>query len=123
MTHYTAHCSNGYFSYDRIVYVSKRLDSMPAAQAGIIERKNGVQLVSYETIVAEIENGWLHVYGTFSNTTRRHIGAFMKEFAPGYTYQDAKRCYEKDIELNIHTGETRRAFIGTEQTIGIRAAV
>jgi hypothetical protein len=46
----------------------------------------------------------LRVYGLYSATTRRHIGAFVKEYA-NLTYQTAKRLYEDGYGYNIHTGE------------------
>ena len=122
MTTYKANCMEGYYQYERYVTVDKRLDNMPYAQAGIISRPDGSQLVSYETIVAEIVDNWLHVYGTFSASTRRHIGAYLKEVAPSLCYHDAKRAYEKDIEINVLTGETRAAAAGMIQTIGTRRA-
>lgn len=117
---YVAHCVSGYYSYDRKVLVDKRLNRMPYAQAGIIEKPNCVQLVSYETIVAEIDGEWLHIYGTFSASTRRHIGAFLKEYAPSISYYDAKKLDENDLEMNIKTHETRKAYNGMIQTIGTR---
>lgn len=120
MTHYTAHCQSGYYLYEREVNVDRKLSSMPYAQAGIIKRENGVQLVSYETIVAEIVDNWLHVYGMFSRTTGKHISAFLKEYAPRMGYYDAKKCANGNMEMNIYTGETRKAHDGMIQTIGIR---
>lgn len=120
MTTYTAKCSSDYHTYTRFVTVDKKLDNMPYAQAGILKKGDDVQLVSYETIVCEIVGGWLHCYGTFSASTRRHIGAFMKEVAPQLCYYDAKRCYTDDVEMNIYTGEVRPAALGTVQTIGTR---
>lgn len=95
---------------------------MPYAQAGIIDRPDGTQLVSYETIVAEVVNSWLHVYGLFSATTRKHIGAYLHEVAPRLSYYDAKRCYEDDLEINVETGEVRPAALGMVQTVGIRVS-
>ena len=119
---YIAHCQSGYYAYDRAVNVAKKLDRMPYAQAGIIYYDNGdPALISYETKVCEIVEGWLHCYGTFSATTRKHIGAFLREVAPSVTYHDAKRCYMDDIEMNVQTGETRPAANGMIQTIGTRA--
>ena len=123
MTHYIARCTSDYHSYVRHVYVDKRLDRMPFAQAGVITRKGVTQLVSYETIVAEIDDGWLHVYGLFSNTTRKHIGAFLKEYAPRLFYADARACYENDVEINIETRETRDAALCQAHTIGLRHAI
>jgi hypothetical protein len=66
---------------------------------------NGIALYSYTTRVAEVREGWLHVYGLYSMTTRRHIGWFMREL--GFTYQLAKQIYEDNKDFNIYTGEVR----------------
>lgn len=64
------------------------------------------ELVSYTTTVVEIDrNGWIHVNGLYSMTTRKHIGWFMCE--RGLSYQLAKRLYMDDMEYNIYTGEYR----------------
>lgn len=61
-------------------------------------------LVSYTTIVATIDTeGWLHINGLYSATTRKHIGWFMREL--GFTYQLAKALYNDNKEMNIYTGE------------------
>jgi len=118
---YKANCMEGYYQYDRYVHVHKKLNSMPYAQAGIIYKENGTQLISYETIVCEIIDNWLHCYGTFSNTTRKHIGAYMKEMTNGkFNYYTAKKCFETNTEFNIKTGEIREASAGMIQTIGLR---
>ena len=123
MNHYVAKCQEGYYGWSRHVYVNRRLERMPYAQAGVLIRPDGIQLVSYETIAAEIIDGWLHVYGLFSASTRKHIGAFLHEYAPSLSYYDAKRCYESGEELNIDTGETRPAAAGMVQTIGLKRAI
>ena len=108
MTSYIAHEQIGYFCKDSRQWVSKRLDKMPSAQAGIIFDDRGTHLISYTTLVCTIDNeGWLSCTGTYSATTRKHIGAFMREVAPNLCYYDAKACYEGSHELNIHTGEIR----------------
>ena len=122
MATYTANCSSGIYCYTRSVTVDKKLERMPYAQAGINFISGGSQLVSYETIVCEIVNGWLHCYGTFSATTRKHIGAYLKEVAPQVSYYTAKRCYLDDVEINVETGEARPAAAGMIQTVGIRRA-
>ena len=88
------------------MFIVKVLKSMPYAQAHIRVCDNGsVHLFSYETMVAEIDkDGWLRIYGLFSQTTRRHISAFMKEYTP-CTYSTAKQIYQDDMVLNIKTGE------------------
>ena len=117
---YIAHCLNGIYQYDRAVYVNERLANMPCAQAGILKRENGVQLVSFETIVAEIIDGWLHIYGMFSRRTGRHISEFLKQYAPRLStpYYTAKKLYQANLELNINTLETRKASAGMIQIIG-----
>lgn len=38
-----------------------------------------IQLQSYNTIVAELSDGKATVYGTYSNTTLKHIKEFLKQ--------------------------------------------
>lgn len=65
-----------------------------------------VQLQSYSTIIIEINpEGWLHCTGTYSMTTIKHIGWFMRE--RGLSYQLAKALYLNNDEFNIYTGECR----------------
>ena len=106
MTEYKANCTyGGYYQKNVKVWVSRKLSYMPYAQAGVRFYPGKVQLVSYETIVAEIVDGWVFCYGTFSASTRRHIGAFCKEFLPGFSYQDMKMLYTYGEKCNIYTGE------------------
>lgn len=88
------------------MFTIKVLKSMPYAQAHIRVLDDGaVHLFSYETLVAEIDSdGWLRIYGLFSQTTRKHISAFMREYTP-CDYYTAKHIYQSDMVLNIHTGE------------------
>lgn len=89
------------------------LTAMPYAQARVRLNGAGATLISYSTIVANIDpNGWLTVYGLHSMTTRRHIGAFMKEYAPAPfdNYQTAKAAYEGGYRLNLYTAEVE--FLG-----------
>lgn len=89
----------------------KKLSAMPYAQAHVeIDEEGIIYLFSYVTCVATIANDWLEVYGLYSSTTRRHIGAFMKEYIewPNGTrgeYKTAKILYENGWRLNIATGE------------------
>lgn len=65
-----------------------------------------VQLQSYNTVIIEINpEGWLHCTGTYSMTTIKHIGWFMRE--RGLSYQLAKTLYLNNDEFNIYTGECR----------------
>ena len=87
-------------------YTTANLSAMPYAQAKVLTFEDGtIQLMSYATIVATIDReGWLSIHGLYSMTTRKHIGAFMREFT-GMEYQTAKQIYTDGYQLNIHTGE------------------
>ena len=82
------------------------LSAMPHAQAKVLKMDTGyIILRSYETDVAYVTpDGWLHINGLYSMTTRKHIGAFVKEYA-NITYQLAKRLFEDKLDYNIYTGE------------------
>lgn len=91
----------------------KKLAKMPYAQAHIEIHENGdIALYSYVTLVAEIICGeWLIIRGLYSQTTKRHIGAFCKELA-NCDYQTAKQIYSDGCKMNIHTGEIVPLEIG-----------
>ena len=83
----------------------KKLKEIPYGQCFVEKaNENTFYLWSYRTLVAKVEKGWLTVKGLYSMTTRRHIGAFMREYC-GSTYQVAKKLYEDGYMLNIDTGE------------------
>ena len=83
----------------------RTLKSMPYAQAAVfISGKNDIVLRSYRTDVVIISNGWMTCTGTYSQTTRKHISAFMREYNFG-DYFLAKKLYQENLKLNIHTGE------------------
>ena len=89
------------------------LTDMPYAQARVRLNGAGATLISYSTIVANIDpDGWLTVCGLHSMTTRRHIGAFMREYAPApfNYYQVARDAYQGGYRLNLYTGEVE--FLG-----------
>lgn len=81
----------------------EKLKTMPYAQAHIIRRPNRITLVSYATEVAEIIGGVLMIHGLYSTTTRKHIGAFAKQF--GADYAIAKKCYTDKIGYDLVLGE------------------
>ena len=130
MKSYVAHCQSGYYVYDRTVVVDRKLRDHEYAQCGINGHGTLVQFVSYETIVCEIDNGWLHCFGTFSTTTAKQIGWFMRQMKQEYgyridlsNYQTAKRAYEKGIEINLYNGDERKAADGMIQTVGMKVRV
>jgi hypothetical protein len=86
--------------------MEKRLEKMPYAQAKVrlLSGFYHNELISYETIVAAVRDGWLYIYGLYSQTTRRHISAYVKEYA-NISYPLARELYEKKMKYNIYTGE------------------
>jgi hypothetical protein len=84
----------------------KKLTTMPYAQAHVeIDEQGNINLFSYVTLVASIDSdGWLTINGLYSQTTRRHIGCFMKEYANS-DYATAKLLYNDNYKMNLHTGE------------------
>lgn len=86
----------------------KKLSAMPYAQAHIEISEDGtIYLFSYLTCVASIDSdGWLTIYGLYSQTTKRHIAHFMTEYANSRNgYHLAKTLYLENLQYNIHTGE------------------
>lgn len=86
--------------------MEKKLNKMPYAQAKVLVMDNGnIILRSYYTDVAMIRSdGWLTINGLYSATTRKHISAFVQEYA-NISYQLAKDLYAKKMAYNIYTGE------------------
>ena len=108
MNSYIAHeIIGGYYEKTTRVFVDKKLESMPNAQCGVILHSDGaVDFISYTTLVCKIDaQGWLECTCTYSQTTRKQIGRFLREYAPNLSYQDAKFCYEHNVRMNINTGE------------------
>lgn len=101
---------DGYF--EKTVTYSERLKYCPYGSCGVEKIDDTIFLISYTTTVCGVTtdedgNRWIWCNGTYSNTTRKHIGAFSKEFTPTASYYDYKRCYENDMTLCIDTGECR----------------
>lgn len=91
------------------------LSKMPYANAKVRIYKSGkIVLQSYNTDVIIInEYGEMLVYGLYSQTTRKHISAFMKE----YTNQDyyfAKKLYETEQRYNIFTDKYTPMYCESE---------
>jgi hypothetical protein len=87
-------------------FTATNLSAMPYAQAKILRFEDGtVQLMSYATVVATVDrDGWLEIHGLYSMTTRKHIGAFMREVVH-MDFATAKQLYNDGYRMNIHTGE------------------
>ena len=86
--------------------MEKKLSAMPHAKAKVVIMPNGLTVLrSYETNVVYLRpDGWLSIQGLYSTTTRKHISAFVKEYA-NITYQLAKELYTRNMIYNIYTGE------------------
>ena len=101
---YTKKIIDGYF--EKTVCYDKNLAYCPYGSAGVIIDGENIHLISYTTRVCTIDaEGFLSCTGTYSATTRKHIGAFLKEYAKNLCYYDAKNAYENGYKINIHTGE------------------
>lgn len=86
----------------------KNLSRIPYGQCKVYIDDNGNSyLISYTTTVAGIVDGWLSVNGLYSATTRKHIGAYVAEYA-NINYQEAKKLYEDNYKYNIYTGEVEK---------------
>lgn len=85
----------------------KKLKNMPYAQAQVRENENYIVLVSYQTdvIIFDKQMSEIVCTGTYSPTTRKHIGAFLKEYFPQLSYQDMKQLHAKSEIYNTLTKE------------------
>ena len=61
--------------------LTPRYDSAKSfyGKAWVEEEADEISLISYSTKVAIIKNGKVAVFGTYSNTTLRHIKEFLKQ--------------------------------------------
>lgn len=89
----------------RAVCYDKALAYMPYAQCGVCFEDNKVYFISYTTIVIVLDGEWLECTGTYSPTTRKQIGRFLKEYAPDISYHMVKAIAGTGARLNTMTGE------------------
>ena len=87
-----------------------KLKNHPYAQCSVRVLLDGsVVFTSYNTDVIYIDkDGWLYVSGLYSETTRKQIGYFLKEYVPQLNYYAIKKLYSKNLLFNIHTGELKK---------------
>lgn len=95
--------SNVVVSYDRA------LKFAPKAQCGVVLSDDGsIHFISYTTRVITIDKeGWIECTGTYSPTTRKQIGKFLKEYAPAFNYYTMKQIAETGERINLYTGEIK----------------
>ena len=74
---------------------TRKLNNHKYAQCHIEQDGNRTCFVSYNTAVIFIEyhNGerFIECTGTYSQTTRKQIGWFLREYLPEFSYYDMKR--------------------------------
>lgn len=89
------------------MFTTVNLANHPYSQCSVRKYANGaIEFISYSTPVIHITpSGWLHCFGTYSQTTRRQISWFLREYAPQIGYQTAKQMFRDRMVCNIHTGE------------------
>lgn len=106
---YTKTVLDGY--YRKTVTYDDRLKYCPYGSAGVVyEKDGGVTLYSYTTRIITIDgDGWMDCTGTYSATTRKHIGAFLKEYGNGFSYQTAKELAKTGNKININNGRIQKA--------------
>ena len=77
----------------------KRLNNHKYSKCGVEVNGNTTTFISYATEVIKmtIENGVrkMECTGTYSATTRKQIGYFLKEYAPDLCYYDMKKIVGK----------------------------
>ena len=88
----------------------RKLHDHPYANCKVIETEGKViktcVLRSYTTdvvLVRETPTTWeLTCYGTYSQTTRRQIGWFLKDIGSPFTYFDAKKSFAKSVDIIVN---------------------
>lgn len=76
----------------------RKFDDHKAASAWIYEDEKEVSLISYTTRVITMKKGKdreVECTGTYSATTRKHIGWFVSEFMPDLSYYSIKEIVGK----------------------------
>lgn len=85
-------------------YTRTNLKYMPYAQASVRIYDNGdivFQSYSTDVIIYNAQDKTLTCTGTYSQTTRKQIGKFLREYFPNFSYYDMKSAYENDYEICI----------------------
>lgn len=92
---------NGYFYQN--IYYDKNLKGHKAAQCGIRENKNYIELISYVTPVIRVDKNArkLTCTGTYSVTTRKHINWFLAEYFPQISYYDVEKIAGKNEFIQL----------------------
>lgn len=89
-------------------FYDAHLKGHPYSQCGVVIDKihGAIHFYSYNTRVISITaDGWMICTGTYTATTRKQIGWFLREYAPTMNYYNAKQIYHDNMMINVHTGE------------------
>ena len=91
----------------------EKLEGHKYAQASnFYDTMGGYGLKSYGTQVIHVDSdGWMICSGTYSTTTTKHIGWFLAECVPKYSYQFVKKLFLDGLAVNINTGGTRNMTV------------
>lgn len=84
--------------------MKKRLAGHKSAQCYVIENEGRIDFISYRTRVITIlhrgtDTEQIECTGTYSATTRKQIGWFLKEYMPHLSYHDMKAIAGKGMLL------------------------
>lgn len=93
----------------KVVTYDRALRDMPNAQCGVNIHADGtIDFISYTTRVITInKDGFAECTGTYSQTTRKQIGRFLREYAPMLNYYDMKAIAETGEKIHIITKEIK----------------
>src|SRR5574344_1363003 len=86
-----------------INYHSTNLKKHKSAQCHIDLFDNGdIRFISYTTTVIYYCKHLDRLYctGTYSQTTRKQIGWFLREYFPCVSYQNMRNCYEYGLTMS-----------------------
>ena len=80
-------------------YEIRKISNHPYANCRVVLNGDDTILYSYQTAVVQIKKlfgkRYIMCTGTYSATTRKHIGYFLKEYAPDLCYYDMKNIVGK----------------------------
>ena len=94
--------------FTRRVELDKALSQHEHARCGVDFVGRNIQFISYSTTVIfadRLTSGneyYISCTGTYSQTTRKHINWFLREYFPELSYQDMKRIAETGEVLTVY---------------------
>lgn len=86
--------------------ITKNLRDHASAQCCVRLYENGdICLQSYRTDIIYYDHAQQVLYctGTYSQTTRKHISWFLREYFPGISYQTMRDAYLQDYKVPVNT--------------------